>query len=135
MDRPKRLAMGAAAEEIAREVRGGMSAAGQARSRIAADRRTAIGDSILQARPDDTVLITGRGDEPIQFVRGELIPLVDRDVALDALRRRNSRLNLVARGTIQTLGKASTLVDEKTFFTGGRTATDFAECNPWVPQR
>lgn len=77
-------------EEIGREVQAGMTPSIRPQSRIVADRREAIAGAIRDAGCDDVVLITGRGDEAIQFVGDEQIPLLDRDVAIDALKYRVS---------------------------------------------
>ncbi len=53
-------------------------------------REKAIGLAMRQAEDGDIVLILGRGHEPAQEVRGELIPFDDRLVAAEALRERRS---------------------------------------------
>jgi UDP-N-acetylmuramoyl-L-alanyl-D-glutamate--2,6-diaminopimelate ligase len=115
MDRPKRLAMGAAAgaadrivltthsplhadpDEMARELQEEMAPAARARTTVIHDRRQAITQAILAAEDGDTVLITGRGEESLHLVGDAQIPLIDREVALDALRLRGQD----ARGNAQ----------------------------------
>ncbi len=104
-DRAKRPAMGAVAArladhvwlttdnprhedpaDIAAEVAAGIPEG--ADLQVELDRATAIGAAVARARPGDVVVIAGRGHETVQD-RGETsIALDDRDVALDALRRR-----------------------------------------------
>lgn len=50
------------------------------------DRRLAIDTAVRGARPDDVVLIAGKGHERGQESRGVVTPFDDRDVARDALR-------------------------------------------------
>jgi len=52
------------------------------------DRRKAIFRAIELARPDDIVIIAGKGHEPYQEVRGVRHPFDDRAVAREALRHR-----------------------------------------------
>ncbi len=109
MDRAKRLRMGAATEgadmiiltshspcdqdpvEIAREVAEGIPTGTPVSVHIVPDRREAIALALATAGPRDSILIAGRGTEREQRVRDQLIPLVDRDVALDLLEVRGSR--------------------------------------------
>jgi UDP-N-acetylmuramoyl-L-alanyl-D-glutamate--2,6-diaminopimelate ligase len=51
------------------------------------DRRTAIERAVEQAGPGDVVVIAGKGHEPGQEIRGEILPFDDREVARDALRK------------------------------------------------
>ena len=51
------------------------------------DRREAIARAVEAAREGDVVLIAGRGAETAQEVGGRRVPLDDRDVAREALRR------------------------------------------------
>jgi UDP-N-acetylmuramoyl-L-alanyl-D-glutamate--2,6-diaminopimelate ligase len=53
-----------------------------------ADRRGAIELALGLARPDDTVVIAGKGHEDYQIVGRERLPFDDREEALRALRRR-----------------------------------------------
>jgi UDP-N-acetylmuramyl-tripeptide synthetase len=50
------------------------------------DRRTAIRAAVASARPDDVVLIAGKGHEPYQILKTETIHFDDRDEARDAIR-------------------------------------------------
>ena len=61
-----------------------------------ADRTTAMRTAILEATPEDTVLLAGRGHETYQpLAGGRNIPLDDREVARVALadRARRGALN------------------------------------------
>ena len=53
-----------------------------------APREVAIERAILDARPEDTVVITGRGHEPIMFTPDGQYDLDDRVVAREALTKR-----------------------------------------------
>jgi UDP-N-acetylmuramoyl-L-alanyl-D-glutamate--2,6-diaminopimelate ligase len=96
-DQAKRPAMGAVADQladavwlttdnarseepaaIARAVRGG--AAGQARWHEVPERATAIAQAIAQARPQDAVLVAGRGHERVQHLAAG--PVASRDLEL-----------------------------------------------------
>lgn len=72
---------------IAADVLGGLLAerVGDADTMIL-DRREAIGHALGMARPGDVVVIAGKGAEQSQYVRGERMPLDDREVARQALR-------------------------------------------------
>lgn len=74
-------------EKIRAEIRAG--AEGLVEIREIGDRASAITAAILDADPDDTILLAGRGHETIQDVDGQLIELDDRVVARDALARRD----------------------------------------------
>lgn len=52
------------------------------------DRRLAIEGAIRDARPDDAIVIAGKGHETVQELRGRRIPWSDADVARAALARR-----------------------------------------------
>ncbi|MBP7559493.1 MAG: UDP-N-acetylmuramoyl-L-alanyl-D-glutamate--2,6-diaminopimelate ligase [Armatimonadetes bacterium] len=58
--------------------------AGAACTRIA-DRRAAIFEAIAEARPDDVVVIAGKGHETYQEARGQRVHFDDREVAREAL--------------------------------------------------
>ncbi|WP_031152533.1 UDP-N-acetylmuramoyl-L-alanyl-D-glutamate--2,6-diaminopimelate ligase [Streptomyces xanthophaeus] len=51
-----------------------------------ADRRSAIGYALAAARPEDVVLIAGKGSEPHQIVGEELIPFSDMATVRDLVR-------------------------------------------------
>lgn len=51
------------------------------------DRREAISFALSLARPGDCVLLAGRGPEEVTIIRGQRIPLVDAEVAREALTR------------------------------------------------
>jgi len=58
------------------------------RLEIVLDRRTAIERAIHDARPDDVVVIAGKGADTEQELAGHSVPFDDRAVAREALRRR-----------------------------------------------
>jgi len=58
---------------------------------IVIDRRAAIALAIALARPDDTVVLAGKGHEDYQIVGRERLPFSDRDEARRALARRVAR--------------------------------------------
>ncbi len=57
------------------------------RVQVEPDRRKAIFRAIELARPDDIVIIAGKGHEPYQEIRGVRHPFDDRTVAREALRQ------------------------------------------------
>jgi UDP-N-acetylmuramoyl-L-alanyl-D-glutamate--2,6-diaminopimelate ligase len=56
------------------------------------DRRDAIFKAIRHARSGDVVIIAGKGHETYQSVGGEKYHFDDREVAAEALRRRNAEI-------------------------------------------
>ncbi|PZG34340.1 UDP-N-acetylmuramoyl-L-alanyl-D-glutamate--2,6-diaminopimelate ligase [Spongiactinospora gelatinilytica] len=54
------------------------------------DRAAAIGLAVRRAGPGDVVLIAGKGHEQGQYIAGEVIPFDDRQVAAQAVRRRET---------------------------------------------
>lgn len=69
--------------EIIADVRGGATTGGLVT--VEPDRREAIRLAICEASPEDVVLIAGKGAEPYQEVKGQLIPFDDATVARDLL--------------------------------------------------
>jgi UDP-N-acetylmuramoyl-L-alanyl-D-glutamate--2,6-diaminopimelate ligase len=63
--------------------------ASPAAAQVEADRAQAIAGALAQARPEDVVLIAGKGHEAWQEIAGERIAFSDRAHALDALDRRS----------------------------------------------
>ncbi len=61
------------------------------RVRVEADRRTAIYEAIAHARPEDVVVIAGKGHEAYQEVGRAKLPFSDVTVAVEALRRERRR--------------------------------------------
>jgi UDP-N-acetylmuramoyl-L-alanyl-D-glutamate--2,6-diaminopimelate ligase len=49
------------------------------------DRSLAIEEAIAEAKPDDIVLIAGKGHERYQLIEGNSIPFDDRAVAMRAI--------------------------------------------------
>lgn len=62
-----------------------VEAGGQAKLQEIADRRQAIMAAIKDARPGDTVVITGMGSEQFRIVAGERLPWSDVDVARESI--------------------------------------------------
>lgn len=58
-----------------------------------ADRRSAIGYALAAARPEDVVLIAGKGSEPHQIVGEELIPFSDMATVRDLVRAAGAAQN------------------------------------------
>jgi UDP-N-acetylmuramoyl-L-alanyl-D-glutamate--2,6-diaminopimelate ligase len=56
---------------------------------IIPDRRAAIGAAIKAARPEDVVLIAGKGHETYQIIGDRVLPFDDRAVALEFLKEMN----------------------------------------------
>jgi UDP-N-acetylmuramoyl-L-alanyl-D-glutamate--2,6-diaminopimelate ligase len=73
-------------EAILRDVALGLSGAHE----VTADRRTAIAHAIARARPEDCVVIAGKGHEDYQIVGREKRHFDDREEALAALRARSA---------------------------------------------
>jgi UDP-N-acetylmuramoyl-L-alanyl-D-glutamate--2,6-diaminopimelate ligase len=57
---------------------------------LVVDRRAAIALALALARPDDTVVIAGKGHEDYQIIGGERLPFSDCDEARRALARRGT---------------------------------------------
>jgi UDP-N-acetylmuramyl tripeptide synthase len=55
---------------------------------VVVDRRAAIDLALRIARPEDIVVLAGKGHEDYQIVGRERLPFDDREEALRALRRR-----------------------------------------------
>jgi len=58
-------------------------------AQVEPDRARAIAETLAQARPEDVVLLAGRGHEAWQEIAGERIAFSDRAHALDALTARS----------------------------------------------
>jgi UDP-N-acetylmuramoyl-L-alanyl-D-glutamate--2,6-diaminopimelate ligase len=56
-----------------------------------ADRRRAIEAAVLEAAPEDVILIAGKGHESYQEIRGERLPFSDQAVAREALAKRGTQ--------------------------------------------
>ena len=54
---------------------------------VRTDRRKAIREALMWARPGDTMLIAGRGHEQTQTIGGTAIPFYDRDVTREELQK------------------------------------------------
>ncbi len=65
---------------IIEEIRAGLHE-GPGTYELSPDRREAIGRAIAMARPDDVVVIAGKGHETYQTIGKETVPFDDRAVA------------------------------------------------------
>jgi len=65
---------------ILSEIRVGLNQ-GPATYELTPDRREAIGRAVAMARPDDVVIIAGKGHETYQVIGRETVPFDDRAVA------------------------------------------------------
>src|SRR5205814_1472576 len=65
---------------IARAIEEGLR--GHPGVKVDLDRRSAIHDAILDAAPEDVVVIAGRGHETEQIVGSVVVPFSDRDAAM-----------------------------------------------------
>lgn len=74
---------------ILAQMRAGMGESAEVREEI--DRRTAVATAIAEARPQDLVLIAGKGHESHQEVGGRRFPLSDRQLVRRALQCASSR--------------------------------------------
>jgi UDP-N-acetylmuramyl tripeptide synthase len=72
--------------EIIREIEIGVKETG-VRYESISDRRDAIFRAVTLARPDDVVIIAGKGHETYQIVGSEKYHFDDREVAVEALDR------------------------------------------------
>jgi UDP-N-acetylmuramoyl-L-alanyl-D-glutamate--2,6-diaminopimelate ligase len=71
---------------IIREIEMGTKGArAKAAVTVETDRRKAIGIAISMAEPGDVVLLTGKGHEPYQVIRDQILPFDDREVAREIL--------------------------------------------------
>ncbi|MCL6450029.1 MAG: UDP-N-acetylmuramoyl-L-alanyl-D-glutamate--2,6-diaminopimelate ligase [Acetobacteraceae bacterium] len=79
-------------EAIMREIEAGIREAGAApgRYRMVPDRAQAIGEAVAEALPGDLVVVAGKGHEPYQIFRDRVVPFSDREVAREALARREA---------------------------------------------
>jgi UDP-N-acetylmuramoyl-L-alanyl-D-glutamate--2,6-diaminopimelate ligase len=73
---------------IAAAIREGL--AGHSNVETDLDRRSAIRRAVLEAAPDDVIVVAGRGHETEQIVGCAAVPFSDKDVALAAIRERGS---------------------------------------------
>ncbi len=76
-------------ESIVREVAAG--AAGAENVRIVTDRREAIHEAILEAAPEDLVLVAGKGHESEQILKDGPHHFLDAEVVREALNERRTR--------------------------------------------
>lgn len=74
--------------DIAADIEAGIREEGDRPYAVELNRRRAIRLAVRDARPGDIVLITGRGPETDQNVKGELIRLLDGEASRDAMDQR-----------------------------------------------
>jgi UDP-N-acetylmuramyl-tripeptide synthetase len=74
---------------ILEEIRPGLDE-GPATYELTPDRREAIGRALAMARPDDVVIIAGKGHETYQLIGRETVPFDDRAVAREWLLQLNA---------------------------------------------
>ncbi len=95
-DNPRSEDPQAIAEAVAAGVKDGT------RPRIILDRRSAVLEAVCAARPEDIVLIAGKGHETYQEVRGVRYPMSDVQLAREALiERRTQELRRREQGQAQ----------------------------------
>ena len=82
-------------EEIQRGITPDTRRDGGQRLLSVADRREAIEKAIELAKPDDVVVVAGKGHEKFQVIGDQAIPFDDVAVARDALTRRRTDLGVV----------------------------------------
>lgn len=73
-------------EAILEEIKRGVS--NRDAVKVIPDRAQAIEEAIRHAKPGDTVLIAGKGHEDYQILKDRVIPFDDREVAVQALKKR-----------------------------------------------
>ncbi|MFD3515716.1 UDP-N-acetylmuramoyl-L-alanyl-D-glutamate--2,6-diaminopimelate ligase [Streptomyces sp. NPDC058657] len=94
-------------EAILDEIAPGLASTGTPFERLA-DRREAIAFALSAAGPDDIVLLAGKGSEPHQTVREELIPFSDMAVARElALQQTAARFPAAGGGSATTTERAA----------------------------
>lgn len=79
-------------EKILDDIKTGLTAANYdpAKYSIVPNRQTAIEVAVERARPEDVVLIAGKGDETYQILSGETIHFDDREAARAAIAHKTS---------------------------------------------
>ena len=71
---------------ICEEIRAAMPIGAAERTAVIADRERAIERAVRELRRGDVLLITGKGNDTTQLVRGVRVPLCEREIAYKALR-------------------------------------------------
>jgi len=79
-------------ETILDEIERGMKENSAPRYGRIADRRVAIERAIHDARPDDVILIAGKGHESYQVIGDQIVHFDDREEAEIALKKRNEKV-------------------------------------------
>jgi UDP-N-acetylmuramoyl-L-alanyl-D-glutamate--2,6-diaminopimelate ligase len=67
-------------EEIIRQIRSGLDPSHSARTIIISDRREAIKTACMLAKPNDIILVAGKGHEKYQEIRGIRYPFDDKEI-------------------------------------------------------
>ena len=83
---------------ILNDIRVGIDRTGRKNYRLIVDRREAIFEAVISAKPGDVVLIAGKGHEDYQILASGKIGFDDREVAREALRERMEYLGLRPAG-------------------------------------
>lgn len=83
-------------EAIIEEILAGIDEKKMVKVKVEVDRRKAIFDAILEAQPGDVVVIAGKGHETYQEIKGKRIHFDDREVAREALERRQHHIETVS---------------------------------------
>lgn len=76
-------------EEIIRQMLAGIDPADEDKVISIVDRRQAINTAILQAKPNDIILVAGKGHEPYQIIGTQVLHFDDREEVQKALKARN----------------------------------------------
>ena len=76
-------------QAIIEDILPGVQKVPDSRYQVIPDRREAIRQAVGLARPNDMVIIAGKGHEDYQIVKGKVLPFDDREVARDFLRGRS----------------------------------------------
>jgi UDP-N-acetylmuramoyl-L-alanyl-D-glutamate--2,6-diaminopimelate ligase len=99
-DNPRGEAPGAIIDQVLQGVPRGLPAGAV---RAIEDRRTAIAEAILQAGPQDVVLVAGKGHETTQEIDGRKLPFSDAEEAAAALHRRLRAEGPTAAAAVEAL--------------------------------
>jgi UDP-N-acetylmuramoyl-L-alanyl-D-glutamate--2,6-diaminopimelate ligase len=78
-------------EKIAEQVKSGLAASGNKNFQVILDRGEAIAYAVSIARPGDTVVITGKGNETYQLIGDKKYPFDERELFLSAVEHVRSK--------------------------------------------
>lgn len=79
-------------EQIIRQIMAGIPRASRRRCRVEPDRRQAIGIALQEARPEDLVLIAGKGHETYQIFADRTVHFDDREVVTEIVAERRQQV-------------------------------------------